>query len=522
MLIKKFEIFLITIVLLFSGLTFAQDDPNIRDIRIIHWNDFHAHNLPYRITKKNDNGGDDIAYYIGGTSGMLGYVNKYRDANSLLLVAGDDFQGSPISSITKGRSQLELLNLYNLDVFTIGNHEFDYGQWNVDSVFASANFDVLAGNVYMNSLGRTLAKPYTIKEVNGVKIGIIGLTALDLLTLTIPKNVSDIRMINADSVITDGIKYLKSEKCNLIVLLTHTGVDVDKKFAAKYSADVDIIVGGHSHTPLYKPVMINDVGIVQAGSYARWMGLMDLKVDISKDTLVSFHDQLIETVFDSTMYDRAAEEKVETMVSAIQKDLLVKIGVLKVDWKKSYQEQSNLGEWEADVMRKVMKTDMAIINGGGIRKDLPKGDITIQDMWEINPFGNTIVTFNVTGAQLKEMFAHNIRNTVIELKELNASDLAIPSGMYIEFDPRLIKEGSNDFITKFLINGKPLDYKKIYSVATNNYIGAQLKKYFGDTAKEVKITDSNIVDRDVMIDAVREQKVIDQKAEFRIKDISKK
>lgn len=504
-----------------SSSVYSQDDPNIRNVRIIHWNDFHAHNLPYRVTKKDDAGGEDIAYYIGGTSGMLGYVNKYRDENSLLMVAGDDFQGSPISTLTKGRSQLELLNLYNLDVFTIGNHEFDYGQWNVDSVFADANFDVLAGNVYMKSLGKTLAKPWTIKCVNGVKVGIIGLTAFDLLTLTIPKNVSDIQMLNPDSVITEGIKYLKSEKCNLIVLLTHTGVDVDKKLAAKYSADVDIIVGGHSHTPLYKPVMINNVGIVQAGSYARWMGLMDIKVDISKDTVVEFHDKLIETVFDSTMYDRAAEEKVENMVSAIQKDLLVKIGVLKVDWKKSYQEQSNLGQWEADVMKNVMKTDLAIINGGGIRKDLPKGDITIQDMWEINPFGNTIVTFSVTGKQLKEMFSHNIKNSVIELKELNASDLAIPSGIVVEFDPRLIKPGSSDFITKFLVNGKPLEDDRSYSIATNNYIGSQLKKYFGDASKDINVHDSNIVDRDVMIDAVREQKVINQKTEKRIYDISK-
>ncbi len=121
---------------------------NVKNLRILHWNDFHARNLPYRISKKDSVTGESTSYYIGGTSNMLGYVKKYRDKNSLLLNGGDDFQGSPISSITRGNSQIELLNLYGLDAFVIGNHEFDYGQYSLDSALSKETFDYLSANVF--------------------------------------------------------------------------------------------------------------------------------------------------------------------------------------------------------------------------------------------------------------------------------------------------------------------------------------------------------------------------------------
>jgi len=512
---------ILALLLFVSSAVFAQegDSSNVKEVTILHWNDFHSRNLPYRVTKKDT----DSTYYVGGTGSMMGYLKKYRTGNSLILNGGDDFQGTPISSLTKGKSQIELLNLYGLDAFVVGNHEFDYGQYSLDSMLQLANFDVLSGNVYLTELKRTIGKPWVTKTINGVKFGIIGLTALDLMTLTIPRNVVGVQMLDADSVINEGIKFCKEEKCNVIVLLTHIGLDNDKKLADKYYKDVDIIVGGHTHTALFKPTIKNNVFIVQAGSYARYLGKLDLKIDVAKDTVLSGYGKLIETVLDSNIFDLPAGQKVENMLSAIQPELIKVIGKLKKDWFSSYKQESNLGQWQADAMRKRFATDLTVLNAGGIRKSLPKGDITVGDMWEINPFGNTVVIIKLSGKAVKQMFKNNIQTYVKEMDELGSSDLSIVSGLKVEYDSKKVLAGDDNFIVSIkTADGKEIDDNKIYTISTNNYLGSQFKKYYGDVGEEIILDDTNVVDRDVMIDAVVEQKVIEGTVENRLIDISKK
>jgi 2',3'-cyclic-nucleotide 2'-phosphodiesterase (5'-nucleotidase family) len=513
------KIFLLFPLYLFVLTNFSYSQENVKEVTILHYNDLHARNLPYKVTKKDSVKGE-YQVYVGGISNMLGYIKKNRDSKTLLLNGGDDYQGSPISTITRGYSQIELMNLFNLDAFVVGNHEFDYGQYTLDSALQGANFNYLSANVYLKSLGRNIGKPYIIKEVNGVKTGIIGLTAIDLMTLVVPKNISDVVVLDTDSVVALNIAELKSQNCDLIILLTHIGVENDKKLAEKFAGDVDVIIGGHSHTPLFKPVRQNGVVITQAGSYSRWLGKLDLKVDTDKDTVISSWGNLIETVMDSSIYDRAAQEKVEGMVASIQPELDRVIGVLKTDWKRSYTDESNLGQWEADAVRHALETDIAFLNSGGIRKDLSRGNITVGDIWEINPFGNTIVTFNASGRMLKEMIKNNARIRYKEIKEQGSADMIVVSGITVTYDSEKIGMGSEDFITQIAVNGEPLDDNKTYTIATNNYVGAQFKKYFGEPLEALNITDSNIIDRDLFIEAVQEQKVIESLLETRIRDIS--
>ena len=149
-----------------------------------------------------------------------------------------------------------------------------------------------------------------------------------------------------------------------------------------------------------------------------------------------------------------------------------------------------------------------------------KGNITVGDIWEINPFGNTIMKFSVTGKTLTKMLANSIRK---QYKNGNGNDYdgALISGLYIEFDSKLISEENDDFIKKFLINGKPLDVNKNYSISTNSYTVSQIKKYFGEFDQEIKADDTNIIDRDLIIEAVQKQKEINSVFEKRIVDISK-
>ncbi len=507
------------IVFLVSLSIFAQD--NVREIRILHWNDFHAHNVPIKSAKK-DSTGNSITYYYGGTANMLGYVNKFRDSKTLVLNAGDEFQGSPICNYTRGKSQIELLNLYNIDAFVLGNHEFDYGQFALDSALQIAQFPYLSANIYFNPHSSTFGKSYIIKNINGVKIGIIGISPPDLNELTLPKNISEIKILNTDSVIQAGIDELKREHCNLVILLTHEGVDKDKLAAEKFYKDVDIIVGGHSHTPLFKPVIDSGVIIVQAGAFSRWLGELDIKVDIEKDTVIKSYGKLIETDMDSSVYDRTAAEKVDEMESSIKEEMDKVIGKLRIDWVASHNNESNLGDFEADVFREKAGADIAFINGGGMRKNLNKGDITVRDVWEINPFGNEIIKFSVSGKQLKQMMENNTLLRLQSIAKKNPLEILDCSGLTYSYESKRYPNDSINLIIELKVNGKSVDDNKTYTISTNNFVTGQFKKFFGVINEEILFKTTGLIDRDIIIEAIQEIKSIKIKSEKRITDISKK
>lgn len=510
---KKYILLALLFAFIYPAFAQETDYAKVRDITILHWNDFHARNMPYTVSKK-DSTGAKVQIYVGGTASMLGYINHLRDKNTLLLNGGDEYQGTPISSITRGYSQIELLNMFNLDAFVLGNHDFDYGMYTLDSALKGALFPFLAANIAVKGTGKTFGKPYLISEINGIKVGIIGVVPMDLMTLTLPKNVADLQMLNTDSVIAANIKILKKEKCNLIILLSHNGEDRDKIFAEKFHKDLDVIIGGHSHSVLFKPVIVDGVIICQAGSYGRDLGKLDLRVDIKKDTVVRFFGRLQETKFDSSIYDKSAMQKVEKMIAAIEPEMKKPIGKLLTEWKKN-----NLGQWEADAIREKLETDISFLNAGSIRKTMLAGDITVGDVWEINPFGNSMMKFSVSGKSIKKMLANNLRS-LSKIKDNPEYDNILLSGIYVEFYSKNITDESDDFITKILINGNELDENKSYSVSTNNYVVSQLKKYFGDIPEEVKAEDTNILDRDLIIEAVQKQKEINSVFEKRIVDKS--
>ncbi|CUS97460.1 5'-nucleotidase C-terminal domain-containing protein [Candidatus Kryptobacter tengchongensis] len=155
------------------------------------------------------------------------------------------------------------------------------------------------------------------------------------------------------------------------------------------------------------------------------------------------------------------------------------------------------------------KTDIAFQNSGGLRKDLPKGDIKVRDIWEINPFGNTFVVFEVDGKTLKNM---------IEWQASGKAELMQVSGLKIVIDSR---KNIGERVVSIEVGGKPLDENKIYSIVTNNWVADHLYDLFGIPQNSVKVKNLGVVDRDVFIEAVKKQKIIKSEVEGRIIDISK-
>lgn len=503
---------------IFAFNTFSQD---IKEVTILHWNDFHARNQPYKVSKKDSVTGEQVYYWVGGVGSMTGYLKKYRTPNSLVLNAGDDFQGTPISNFTRGKSQIEILNSYSIDALVLGNHEFDYSQYSLDSALKLAKFDYLSGNVFMTSQNKLMGKPYTVKEINGVKFGIIGITLPELFETSIPNNITDLLMLNTDSVITVGINELKKQGCDVIVLLSHSGLESDKKYSDKFYSDVDVIVGGHSHTTLFKPVRRNGVVIVQAGSYGRNLGKLDLKIDVDKDTITDSYGTLIETVLDSAIFDKDAAAKVEDMIAQYLPQLSVKIGTLETDWRASYSDESNLGQFEADAFRMKTGADIGFVNGGGLRKSLLKGDILVGDIWEINPFGNDIQTITVSGKTLKQMLKNNIKIRLEKISKGEGAELLHNSGLTYSYDSKKALEGSEDYLISVNIGRSEVSDEAMYTIATNNYVIGQFKKFFGEITEPITPKDTGWNDRDLIIEVVKEMKDINSVLEKRITDVSK-
>ena len=237
--------------------------------------------------------------------------------------------------------------------------------------------------------------------------------------------------------------------------------------------------------------------IVQAGSRGKYVGDIELSIDPDSDTIVTFAGNLIETKNDRITPDPTILRLIDSMEIPINAKLGQEIGILKADWKLSHKKQSNLAYFESMVFREDLNCDIGIINYGGLRKTLAAGPITMRDMYEINPFGNEIVIFSVTGVELKKslewMFGDN-RGESCEF-----------SGVTCIIDTTK-KEGNR--ISNIRLFSRPIDLKKRYSIATNIFVATHLYSMFGLDEKMHALQHTGITDVDLLISGIRKRKII--------------
>ena len=202
-----------------SVLYYSPDDPSPVPMTILHWNDFHSQNIPTEVRRRDEDSGRDIITQIGGYAALAGLVDSIRAAEerTLVLHAGDDFQGSPVSLATFGESQLIILNLIQPDVFALGNHEFDYGTDRLSDYVVSARFPVICANVINAKTGEYIVSPYTIVEKSGVKIAVIGLMSPDFEILIMKDNIEELTVLDPAQTVRALFPTIKNYKPHLIV-----------------------------------------------------------------------------------------------------------------------------------------------------------------------------------------------------------------------------------------------------------------------------------------------------------------
>lgn len=248
-------------------------------IRVYHTNDVHGW-IMARPDKFQTN------RLVGGAAALASLISK-DEGPKLVLDAGDWWQGTPEGSLTKGEAVADVFNAIGYDAVVIGNHEYDDGADSLRALIGKIKVPVLSANTY-GADGKLVpwVRPSILKEVAGVKVGIFGLTTTNMRRLAFPKNIAGLDFRREVDVAREQVKALKRQGATVIIAVTHIGLEVE---GSKHEGDqtlarevpgIDLIVGGHSHTFLTRPVQgENGTLIVQAGQYLQKAGRATLEID---------------------------------------------------------------------------------------------------------------------------------------------------------------------------------------------------------------------------------------------------
>ena len=500
------------IFLLFAPLAYG----DATEIRILHLNDFHGFAEPYQPFGSKE--------YLGGISSLALRANQLRrEKPTLLLAAGDMIQGNNWANLFQGESVIELMNLMRFDAMVVGNHEFDFGQEVLKRRISEASFPILGANVK----GMEGLKPYVIKELGGMKVAVIGVVTEDTPVSTSPKNVTGLEFLSPFVTTEQHIRELK-DSVDLILVLSHIGFSVDRNLAEGVKG-IDVIVGGHSHTKVLKPVRIGRTLIVQAWEHGKALGVLDLTVQDGK--LIKWDGHLEDMRPKQGEEDPRVQSLVEKYSRKVNSVMDVSIGETEVelDGENVRRRETNLGDFVADILREVSGADAAIINGGGIRTSLKQGEIKIKDIYSILPFDNYVVSFKLTGKQIRQALEHGLSG--IEEGEGRFPQVSGLTVTYSRSAPNGLR------IQAILIKEKPIDPNREYQVATNDFMaaGGDGYKVFGEAIRSSKdfeivggmmkgeklaYSDSGRWIRDVVIESIREKKKIAPRVEGRIVEVN--
>ena len=249
------------------------------ELTIVHVNDVHG--------RAKEGKYDGVGY------GRVATIAKNLEKNPkngkvIMMDGGDTIHGTTFATLNKGESMIEVLNAAGLDYMALGNHDFNYGSKRLQELLPKANFKALGSNVIDKKTGKIIGQEYDIQVINGIKVGFFGLSTPETYFKTNPKNVENIEFIDPIIAAKNIVKKLQKEKVKFIVVVAHLGEDssTDKKYqsigVAEAVPEINIIIDGHSHTPLYEKKVVNGVTIVQTGEYSKNVGIVKVDFDILK------------------------------------------------------------------------------------------------------------------------------------------------------------------------------------------------------------------------------------------------
>ena len=450
-------------------------------LSIVHMNDFHSRHEPVDARSQTCDAAGRECY--GGSPRLataIATVQAAARANGrdpILLDSGDQFQGSLFFTALHGMAELAVMHEIGTEAMAVGNHEFDRGPATLASFIRQARFPVLSANIDAGDDPDLagLIKPWTLFERAGLKIGVVGVTVEDTANLSSPG--PHIKFTDAATAVARAAAAARAAGARLIIVLSHLGIERDRALAGAVPG-APVWLGGHSHTllsnsepgaflphPVVRQGPAGQALVVQAACFGRYLGRLDL--DLSADgTVLAWGGDCLHVGLDMPE-DPAVGAIVAGYAAPLQAMRSRVIGALPVplDVLACRVGECVLGDLVANTMLAgAHGADVAIMNSGGLRTGLRAGDVTFGDVLGVMPFGNTLATLTLSGADLKAALEHG-------MQQYGRGGFPQVAGLRLVFDP---SRPEGDRITALLLQGAdgalvPLDPARDYRVATNDF-----------------------------------------------------
>jgi len=425
---------------------------------------------------------------VGGASRMATLVKNLRADNEDLKVVfgGDALSPSLISTVTRGNHIPPIFNELNVDYAVCGNHDFDFGAPRLKQMIARCNFPWLLANIVFEENGKQKplaeAKEYLIEEINGVKVGIIGLAEEEWLAC-LTKLPESTKYLDQAEIGEKIAKQLRAEGCQVIVAITHSREPQDS-YLARNCPEIDIILGGHDHD--YYIRNVNSIPILHSGSEFREATLA--KIFLNSEIIENPENPPIDDSATSWRFvgrrvtceitklqvtsdipkDPEMVKVVEKLNASVKAKMGKTLGLTAVPWDVRFEncrlKENHVGSFLCDLMREGYKTDMALLCGGTLRSNdvYPAGDFKLETLMKIFPFPDTVSIGVFTGKTLRAALENGF--SAYPTPEGRFPQI---SGPQIEVDP---SRPPGNRIVKFEINGKELSDDEEYTLATKPYL----------------------------------------------------
>lgn len=459
---------------------------------ICHTNDVHGGVDSSQATFMNP----EFPPELGGGASLATLVTrlrKYAEDNGkgfLLLDTGDIFQGTLVGTKSEGEAVMRFMNEVKYDAWVLGNHEFDLGRHVTEKLLKQAEFPTLSANTFDITNGDTtqFAGTYIIKQYGPLKVGIIGITTTGTERASFAENVRNLYFAPETTTLEKYRDSLRALGCNVIVAACHLGLPFDRWDAwddlerhekegwksdyvrnsfelARRVPGIDILYAGDIHVGYVEPWVDPVTHTPCFQGYGRGTNLMAVEFEFDSATgqllgWKNFSDEstLITLFSDQFPRDRNIAETIDTVVARIEVGFNDRIGEAEQPITRIGEAESALGNLVCDAMLWRLKGDIAITNKGGVRTDLPGGNLTPQDVFNVLPFDNTLGAVEVTGTFIKEM---------IEDKVAYGGSGLYVGGMRVKVD-RTRERG--DRVVLLEIGGKPVELEKNYRLVTTDYL----------------------------------------------------
>lgn len=507
---KKILSLLLAVVMVFGLMTaaFAADADLAGKTVVLHTNDVHG----------------QVDLYAKVAALKKDYEAKGADV--ILVDAGDYIQGTPYVSDSQGKTAIELMNAAGYDVVTLGNHEFDYGYANLQTIMKDAKFKVVCNIKYNGKLAFDAS--YVVETKGGLKVGFLGLTTPETATKAHPAKIKGVTFMAQNalySFATQEAADLKADGSDVVIALTHLGVDPESK--PNRSTDlyanakgIDFIIDGHSHTKMTEGE--NGEPIQSTETKLKYVGV----VVIDNATKKIESNELIQL-------DGYANEDADTKAAAdaIITDVDARLGAVfaksevELNGKRDpgvRTQETNLGDLITDALlwyaTKDGKLDVpadhivAVTNGGGIRASIKAGDITMKDINTVLPFGNTVAVVYISGEKLLESLEAATQSAPTALggfPQIAGINLSLCTGAAYDKQDETYPGGSTYYGPKSInrvtinsINGKPFRAKDIYAVVTNDFMAAGGDVYYA-FASSPKIVDTGTPMDEALVEFIK-------------------